>query len=242
MEEIWRDVVGYEGLYKVSNLGNVFSNYTDKIMKPGTTRDGYKYVFLSRDKIRKMKTIHRLVAKAFLENPNNLPIVNHKDEDPSNNNVKNLEWCTITYNNTYNDVHIRRAQLLAKHVYRYNENGEIFEEYDSVHDAVRALNASSGDIVDCCNGNLNTYLNSVWSYNVLSKQDVFKKFKSSKPDRKNNKLSKPVNQYTISGNLIASYPSARETSRQLGISQSLISSVCRGENPHTHGFVFRYIN
>ena len=242
MEEVWRDVVGYEGLYKVSNLGNVFSNYTDKIMKPGTTRDGYKYVFLSRDKIRKMKTIHRLVAKAFLENPNNLSIVNHKDEDPSNNNVKNLEWCTHAYNNTYNDVHIRRAQLLAKHVYRYNENGEIFEEYDSIHDAERTLSTSCGDIVDCCNGKIIIYLNSVWSYNVLTKEDVLKRFERGKSYRKNNKLSKRVDQYDLNGNFITSYPSAREASRRLGISQSLISSVCRGEHTHTHGFIFKYVN
>ena len=242
MEEVWKDVVGYEGLYKVSNLGNVFSNYSGKILTPGTTKDGYKYVSLSKNKEKQMKTIHRLVAMAFLSNPNNLPIVNHKDENPANNNAYNLEWCTYLYNCTYNGAHIKRGQLLAKHVYRYNKLGEIIEEYESVSEAERVLNASSGDIVDCCNGSLMTYLNSVWSYEYLSKQDVLERFLKSKPDRKNNKLSKKVDQFYLDGKFIASYPSARETSRQLNISQSLISSVCRGELPQTHGFVFRYVN
>lgn len=241
MEEIWRDVVGYEGLYKISNFGNVFSNYVNRIIHPGTTRDGYKYVFLSKNKEKKMNTIHRLVAKAFLDNPNNYPVVNHKDENPSNNHVDNLEWCTVSYNNTYNNAHIKRAQLLSKCVYRYNKYGDICEEYASVRDASKTLKVSSGDIVDCCNGNLITYLNSVWSYVVLSKQDVIERFQKSATYRQNNKLSKKVNQYDLNGNFIASYPSAREASRQLGISQSLISSVCRGEHPHTHGFIFKYV-
>lgn len=241
MEEIWRDVVGYEGLYKISNFGNVFSNYVSRIIRPGTTRDGYKYVFLSKNKEKKMNTIHRLVAKAFLDNPNNYPIVNHKDENPSNNRADNLEWCTVAYNNTYNNAHIKRAQFLSKRVYRYNKYGNIFEEYASVQDASKILKVSSGDIVDCCNGNLITYLNSVWSYEVLSKQDVIERFQKSATYRQNNKLSKKVNQYDLNGNFIASYPSAREASRQLGISQSLISSVCRGEHPHTHGFIFKYV-
>ena len=243
MEEIWRDVVGYEGLYKVSNLGNVFSNYVNRQLIPGTTKDGYKYVFLSKNKEKRMKTIHRLVATSFLSNPNNFPVVNHKDENPANNNVNNLEWCTHLYNCTYNDAHIKRGQLLAKHVYRYNKLGEIIEEYESVREVARILNASSGDIVDCCNGKLMTYLDSVWSYEIITADEVFNKFQQSHVNRKNNKkLSKIVNQYDLNMNLIATYPSARETSRQLGISQSLISSVCRGEHTSTHGFIFRYVN
>lgn len=242
MEEVWKDVVGYEGLYKISNLGNVFSNYAGRILTPGTTKDGYKYVSLSKNKEKQMKTIHRLVATAFLSNPNNLPIVNHKDENPANNHADNLEWCTHLYNCIYNDAHIKRGKLLAKRVYRYNELGELFEEYNSVREAERILNASSGDIVDCCNSNLMTYLNSVWSYEILTKNAVLNRFQQGCVNRKNNKkLSKRVNQYDLNMNLIATYPSAREASRQLGISQSLISSVCRGEHPHTHGFIFRYV-
>lgn len=242
MKEVWRDVVGYEGLYKISNLGNVFSCKTNKLLSIRTRKDGYQDVRLHNNKQNKMHTVHRLVAQAFLDNPNNFPIINHKDENSANNRVDNLEWCTHSYNNTYNDVHIKRAQLLAKRVYRYNRNGEMFEEYESVRASAEFLNVSSGDICDCCNSNSITYLGSVWSYELLSKEDVLARFELSKPDRKNGKLSKRVNQYDLDGNFIASYPSAREASRQLGISQSLISSVCRGEHTHTHGFIFKYIN
>ena len=240
MEEIWRDVVDYEGLYKISNLGDVFSYYSNRILSPGTTRDGYKYVFLFKNKKKKLYTIHRLVAESFLDNPNNLPCINHKDENTLNNNVDNLEWCTIQYNNTHNNIHIRKAKLLAKHVFRYNKYGEMLEEYEAVNEAARILNASSGDSTDCCNGKLITYLDSIWSYEALNKESCIEIFNKRNPDRKNNKLSKKVNQYDLDKNFIISYPSTREASRQLNISQSLIASVCRGEHAYTHGFIFEY--
>ena len=244
MEEIWKDVSGYEGLYKISNIGNVFSCYSNKILSPGITNDGYKYVVLFKNKQRKNYTVHRLVAIAFIDNPNNLPCVNHKDENTLNNCVDNLEWCTIQYNNTYKDIHMRRYAPTAKHVYRYDRKGTIVEEYDSANQAGRSLHASVGDIVDCCNNNAFTYLNSVWSYKVLSENEVLEKFNQSNNtirSRKNNKLSKPVKQFDLNMNFINMYPSTQEASRQLGISQSLIASVCRGEHPHTHNFIFKYI-
>lgn len=117
MDEIWKPVVGYEGLYEVSNLGRVrsvdryvsFGRWGDN----GQTRfrkshllspkidEGYYRVALSKDGVKKLFKVHRLVAQAFIPNPDNLPVVNHKDEDKSNNIVTNLEWCTIQYNSTY---------------------------------------------------------------------------------------------------------------------------------------------
>ena len=104
--EIWRDVVGFEGLYKVSNLGNVKSlNYNrtgkEKLMKPQTDGHGYLQVMLYKDGKYKIKKIHRLVAEAFIPNPDNLPCVNHKDENKTNNKEFNLEFCTYEYNNNY---------------------------------------------------------------------------------------------------------------------------------------------
>lgn len=243
MREIWKDIDGYDGLYKVSDCGNVFSCYVNRILKPGTTQDGYKYVSLHKDKKQQIYLVHRLVASSFLDNLDNLPCVNHKDENPSNNHVNNLEWCTYSYNNTYNNLHIRKAKLLAKHVYRYNEYGELFEEYESVQEAARILGASSGDIAECCNEKLLTYLNSVWSYIPLTKEDVLIRFEKSMrlSSRKNHEvISKVVYQYDLQMNFIASYPSTREAGRQLGISPSLIAGVCRGEHAYTHDFIFRY--
>lgn len=114
MEEQWKDIKGYEGLYEVSNLGNVRS--LDRTVKRGQgytikegrvltpfyeEKKGYYQVVLAKDGKAKTYRVHRLVAVAFLENPNNYTDVNHKDEVKTNNNVDNLEWCTRKYNNNY---------------------------------------------------------------------------------------------------------------------------------------------
>lgn len=110
-EEIWVDIFGFEGLYKISNYGRVYSLYTNKILSPGLSQ-GYHYVVLSKNKQKFNKQVHRLVAENFIHNPANLPIINHKDENKINNFVNNLEWCTYSYNNTYNEIHIKRGNKL----------------------------------------------------------------------------------------------------------------------------------
>lgn len=96
MEE-WKDIIGFEGFYQVSNFGKVRNCVTGKILKPGLQGKGYYSVTLKR----KGYKVHRLVAIAFIPNPNNLPIVNHKDENKLNNNADNLEWCDNRYNCNY---------------------------------------------------------------------------------------------------------------------------------------------
>ena len=117
MEE-WRSIPGYEGLYEVSNLGRVRSvercdrfnrKIVSKILKPNYV-SGYLRVGMYKNKTFKYYLIHRLVAQAFLPNPDNLPEVNHKDEDKSNNRVDNLEWCDRSYNMNYGTVQQRRIQ------------------------------------------------------------------------------------------------------------------------------------
>lgn len=111
--EIWVSI--YNDLYSVSNLGNVKANsrdvetktgirhYKEKILKPEVPKDGHLRVTLSNAGKKKRVFVHGLVAEAFIPNPNNLPVINHKDENPANNTVENLEWCTISYNNNYNE-------------------------------------------------------------------------------------------------------------------------------------------
>ena len=109
-EEIWKDVVGYEGLYQVSNIGNVRSLdkydsgkkfWPGRVMKLIVDKDGYLIVGLRKDRKSKLHKVHRLVAAAFIENPHNFPEVNHIDENKQNNYMENLEWCTTRYNVTY---------------------------------------------------------------------------------------------------------------------------------------------
>lgn len=105
-KQIWKDIEGYKGLYQVSNTGRVRSlNYLHtgktKVMKQGTNKGGYKVIGLHRNGKRKVHSVHRLVALAFIPNPNNYPFINHKDENKTNNAVWNLEWCTPKYNSNY---------------------------------------------------------------------------------------------------------------------------------------------
>ena len=134
--ETWKEIEGFSG-YFISDEGRVRSsevissgqNYSkitvrikpSYILKPMKTNCGYYRVCLYKDGKQYYKTIHRLVAEAFIPNPNNLPCVNHKDEDKFNNNVENLEWCTSLYNNTYNDIHLRRKRYTHRYQYELDK-------------------------------------------------------------------------------------------------------------------------
>ncbi len=125
MNEIWRDIEGYEGYYQVSNFGNIRS--LDRVVKcrcgyriakgkniitSYLNKSNYIQVDLSKNSKVKTFTVHRLVAQAFIPNPNNLPCVNHKDENPSNNCVENLEWCTHKYNSNYGNNPSKHSAIM----------------------------------------------------------------------------------------------------------------------------------
>jgi hypothetical protein len=117
--EIWKDIPEYEGLYQVSNFGNVKSlNYKrsgkEKILKPQPNNKGYLRIGLSKNGNSTLFFVHRLVASVFLKNDNNLPIINHKDENPLNNHVDNLEWCTHEYNMNYGTCKERMSINVSK--------------------------------------------------------------------------------------------------------------------------------
>lgn len=128
MTEIWKDIAGYEGLYQVSNLGSVksidrkvfgkehlFVQFKKgKIKKAHLSGKGYLKVVLYKENKPKRCYVHRLVAETFLNNPNNLPQVNHKDENKLNNNVSNLEWCTNKYNCNYGTKNERMINTRLK--------------------------------------------------------------------------------------------------------------------------------
>lgn len=109
--EKWRDIFGYDGMYQVSDLGRVRSLKfgKERVLRPGKTKDGYLRVDLYRNGKHKHSLVHRLVAQAFIENTDSSKtIINHINECKSDNRASNLEYCTVQYNNTYNDLHLRR--------------------------------------------------------------------------------------------------------------------------------------
>lgn len=138
MEEVWKDIEGYEGLYKISNYGNVksYKIYKEgRLMKPMKDKDGYLQIGI-RDKNgnRKFYRIHRLVAQAFIPNPENYSEINHKDCDPSNNAVDNLEWCTIEYNSKYRFSHGRachKGEKGARATLTNQQASEIREKWNT---------------------------------------------------------------------------------------------------------------
>lgn len=113
-EEVWVSIEGFNGKYSVSNRGRVRSNSYGNILKPFDNGRGYKLVTLCKDNKHYKRYVHRLVAQAFIPNPDDLPEVNFKDENKSNADVENLEWCTGKYNMNYGTLPLRQRYITTK--------------------------------------------------------------------------------------------------------------------------------
>lgn len=179
MEEIWKDIAGYEGLYQVSNLGRVKSLSRkvsfgwswrctpEKVLSPGKVNGRYYHVLLfDKDHKRKDCLVHRLVAEAFIPNPDNLPCVNHKDENIWNNQVSNLEWCSVEYNNNYGTLRERMAKKQSMPIIQYSIDGAFIKKWSSLAEAGRQMKLSPGHLSNCCNGKTKTAGGFIWKYAV----------------------------------------------------------------------------
>ena len=168
MREIWKDIKDYEGLYQVSNwgrvksLGNGGTHKTSRILKSADAR-GYLQVELSKNGKTKKFSIHRLVAEAFLPNPLNLPQINHKDENPSNNNVSNLEWCDCKYNINYGSRNKKVAKVNSKPVLQFSKSGSFIREWPSAKECGRN-GFDFRNVSACCLGKRKTYKGYIWKY------------------------------------------------------------------------------
>nr|DAO18695.1 MAG TPA: homing endonuclease [Caudoviricetes sp.] len=167
MEEEFKEIIGYEGWYWVSNLGNVKSKF--KQLKPCINKDGYYVVSLCKENRVKTFSIHRLVALHFIDNPDNLPQVNHKDECKTNNCVTNLEWCTQQQNHDYGTRNERtgRSQMNkqgSKALLQYDLQGNFIKEFPSVSEASRELGKSQANISRCANGFKNQAYGFIWKF------------------------------------------------------------------------------
>lgn len=164
LSEEFRDIPGYEGLYEVSNLGRVRNKKTGRILKPFKNTNGYFRLDLCKNGIRRAAKVHRLVAEAFIPNPQNLPCVNHKDENKINNCLDNLEWCTYEYNNNYGTIKERKSEKMSKPVLQLDRNGNFVREWPSARKVEEELGINDGNISSCCSGKLKTAGGYLWKY------------------------------------------------------------------------------
>lgn len=258
MEEIWKDIKGYEGYYQVSNLGRVKSLarivYDDKgnkhptkekILVGGKSYKGYRYVGLNKDGLYKRKAVHRLVAEHFIPNPENKPCVNHKDEVKTNNCVDNLEWLTHKENANYGTCIERRVKHTdwnthndskKKKVYQYDKELNLIKTWSSTCECEKE-GFKQGHIASCCRGERKTHKGFIWSYCELdknNKESILKKLLNKEKPQ-----AKTVYQYDKYLNLIKVWESTGSCTKG-GFIQSQVSSCCKNKRKTHKGYIWSY--
>ena len=156
-----KDVVGYEGLYAVTSCGKVYSYKNKKFLKPKCDGHGYLRVGLYKDGHQKWYMVHRLVAMAYIPNTDNLPQINHKDENKENNCLQNLEWCDASYNINYGTRNKKVSNSKKIPILQYDLNGNFIREWPSATDV--GLEVQS-HICDCLKGNRKSAYGFKWFY------------------------------------------------------------------------------
>lgn len=162
MREIWKDIKGYEGIYKVSNYGEILNIKTKYKLKPSKI-NGYTRVHLTD----RTEYIHILVAKTFIKNPGNKPCVNHIDGNKQNNKVDNLEWCTPkeNINHAWNLGLCEKSRKMAKRkVIQYDKNMNFICEWESIREASTKLKLHESNISSCCSNKIKTTGGFIWKY------------------------------------------------------------------------------
>ena len=283
--EKWKEINEYKGLYCVSNLGRVktiprkFIDYRgrllcfkERILKRSISKDGYLMVRLTKDGISKYVSVHSLVAKAFIDNPNNYPCINHKDENKGNPIVSNLEWCTYSYNNTYGTVLERRKKntvlepndkrlkdilicilknksATAKKNYvgvaKIDKDWNIIEIYNSHKEAADKNNFERHLLIRTKSKNGVKNIKNMFFVTEDKKRNYTYPDDMDVYKNKNKNYKKvKVKQYSTNGTFLKEYESVKDAGRALGNETYScdISACCRGRLKTSHGFLWRYSN
>lgn len=178
MAEVWKDIAGFEGLYKISSLGRVVSvarlgNRGGGVIKPTANHAGYLRVGLHKNNKRQMYRVHRLVAEAFLPNPDKKPQINHKNGVKADNRANNLEWVTVSENlrHSYNKLKRTKSTLgrfgaknpSSKPVAQI-KSGSIVATFSAAKEAERKTGIHQGNISKCARGNTRSAGGFQWEY------------------------------------------------------------------------------
>lgn len=266
----WKDVGLYKGVdfggsYKVSNDGQVISipreihykNKTGKdvyfkiaggLLKPRKDKDGYLFVTLKLNGIEKKAPIHQLVALCFVQNPNNYPVVNHKNQTRDDNRAENLEWVTVQYNVVYMDAaKIRGKKLTEKYGYpivQMDIDGNILKIWDNVHSAM-AMGYSDTAIYSCLRDKKESHMNCRWarlSDISISDEDI-EKYRNAEPQtvmmRRPSQRRKKVLQFDTDENFIAEWESLTAAAEGVGCSDAGICRAVHSKSGFCKGFIWR---
>lgn len=211
--EIWKDIKGYEGLYSVSNKGNIKNLKTNKILAGGNS-SGYRNITLKG----KTYMVHRLVALAFIDNPQNLPQVDHRDENKKNNDVSNLRWVSKSENTRHS---IYKQSLKIKQL---DKDGNLIRIWPSVMQIERELGYNRCAIVNVCRGRQRSAYNFRWEYADKSQQ---------------RKFNRPVAVYK-DGEYIGTFANAAKAAEALGLKYKSVIACLKGYHATLHGYTFSY--
>ena len=167
MMETWKDIVGFEGLYRISNEGNILSLLTGKVLSPYNNK-GYLMVRLYKNNKSSSLYVHRLVAQSFVANPNGYIEINHIDENNRNNHHSNLEWCSRVYNCNHgsrnNKIGMASSMNKLTPVMQLSKEGTIINTFNSINEAGEYLGKNPSHISSCCTGKRRTAFGFVWKY------------------------------------------------------------------------------
>lgn len=257
--EEWKNVVGFEGKYMVSNMGRVKAVERDVLTPHGGIKhipehiltlqlDVYGYYrinLMTKNNTRKKCAVHRLVAEAFIPNPKNYPIINHKDEIRTNNKASNLEWCTYQYNNTYGTVLERRSKTVSRKIEMIDmKNGKILKTFNSAKEAAVSVGVHRTAILEVCRSKKHTAGGYVWRFadrQFREKYGIGDEIQL--PDkiiyfnRRIEMLDKDTEE------VLQTFNSLTEASRETGVDRSRICALCRGRKRGCHtagGYKWRY--
>lgn len=251
--EVWKpvwfiqnDVEVYTDFYEVSNLGHVRKlAYVDGVIKyfyPRTSVlvGGYIRVTLYLDGEKYNCFVHRLVAYAFIPNPNKLPQVNHRDEVPGNNCAYNLEWCTQAYNNNYGTRCARMSESMKKPVRKYAFNGKLLCEYTSCLDAALASSCSASIISHCCLGYMVSAAEAVWRSSDDDELFVMDECERRSLFKLLRQRRKEVRKYSLEGVFISGALLMTSAANSLNVPVDSVRSCCVRRRGSSGGFTWRF--